>query len=75
MSYLCSNSNAIRGIRQSVEKIATLSLRKVRLEQEERYVFPGPEQVVEAGEQALADLRLGCRRGPATSSGCPYLFP
>ena len=59
VSYLCSNTNAIRGIRQSVEKIATLSLRKVRLEQEERYVFPGPEQVVEAGEQALADLRLG----------------
>ena len=59
VSYLCSNTNTIRGIRESVEKIATLSRRKVHLEQEERYVFPGPEQVVEAGKQALADLKLG----------------
>ena len=64
MSYLCSNTNTIRGIRESVEKIATLSRRKVRLEQKERYVFPGPEQVVEAGEQALPDLKLGLSSRP-----------
>ena len=64
VSYLCSNTNTIRGIRESVEKIAISSQRKVRLEQEERYVFPGPEQVIEAGEQALADLKLGLSSRP-----------
>ena len=41
-SYLCSSTNSIRGIRRNVERIARLSRRPVRLDEEERYVFPTP---------------------------------
>ena len=42
VSYLCSGTNTIRGIRQGVEEIARLSRRRVHLDDEERHVFPGP---------------------------------
>ena len=58
-SYLCSTTNSIRGIRRNVESIARLSNRPVRLDGEERYVFPGPAEVARTGEQALAELGLG----------------
>ena len=59
VSYLCSGTNSIGGIRGSVERIAGLSRRPVRLDGEERYVFPGPAEVAGKGERALADLSLG----------------
>ena len=39
-SYMRSNTNSIRDIRESVGKIATLSRWGVSLEQAERYFFP-----------------------------------
>ena len=59
VSYLCSGTNSIRGIRQSVEKIAQLGRRKVHLDDDERHVFPSPAQIIEEGEKALGDLGLG----------------
>ena len=64
VSYLCSGTNSIRGIRQSVEKIAQLGRRKVRLDDDERHVFPGPAHIIEEGEEALADLGLGLSSRP-----------
>ncbi len=59
LSYLLSATNSIGGIRQGMEKIARLSHRKFRLAGEERYGLPGPADVVEQGEQVLAELELG----------------
>ena len=58
-AYLCSGTNSIRGIRESVEKIAQLGRRKVYLDDDARHVFPGPAQIAEAGERALAGLGPG----------------
>ena len=59
VSYLCSGTNSIRGIKQCVERIARLSRRRVYLDGDERYVFPSPAQVAEAGQQTLTALGLG----------------
>ena len=64
VSYLCSGTNSIRGIRASVEKIARLSRRKVYLDDEERFVFPTPAQIAEQGQGPLVDLRLGLPSRP-----------
>ena len=64
VSYLCSGTNSIRGIRASVEKIARLGRRKVYLDDEERFVFPSPAQIAEQGQRPLADLRLGLSSRP-----------
>ena len=59
VAYLCSGTNSIRRIKHCVESIAQLGRRKVYLNDDEWYVFPGPAQIAEQGERALADLRLG----------------
>ena len=59
VAYLCSGTNSIRRIKHCVESIAQLGRRKVYLDDDEWYVFPGPAQIAEQGESALADLRLG----------------
>ena len=59
VSYLCSGTNSIRGIKQCVERIAQLSRRKVYLDGDERYVFPSPVQIAEAGRETLTELDLG----------------
>ncbi len=59
VSYLCSGTNSIRGIRNRVEKIAQLSRRKIYLDGDERHVFPSPAQIIKKGGKALADLGLG----------------
>ena len=64
VSYLCSGTNSIRGIRASVEKIARLGRRKVYLDDEERFVFPSPAQIAEQGQRPLVDLRLGLSSRP-----------
>ena len=48
-----------RGIKSCVEKIAQLSRRKVCLDGDERYILPGPAEITQEGERALADLDLG----------------
>ena len=62
VSYLCSGTNGIRGIVSCVEKIARLSGRTVRLDGEERYLFPTPRQPNAAGRESLDDLGLGLDR-------------
>ena len=62
--HMCSGTDGIRGIRQCIERIAQLSRRKVFLDDDERYLFPGPGQIAEQGEGALADLELGLSSGP-----------
>ncbi len=59
VAYLCSATNSIRRIKHCVESIAQLGRRKVYLDDDEWYVFPGPAQIAEQEESALADLRLG----------------
>ena len=58
VSHLCSGTSSIRVIKHCVEKIAQLSRRKVRLDGDERYVFPGPVQIAEAGRRTLEELGL-----------------
>ncbi len=55
-------TNSIRRIKHCVESIAQLGRRKVYLDDDEWYVFPGPAQIAEQGESALADLSLGLSR-------------
>ena len=62
VSYLCSGTNGIRGITSCVERIARLSGRTVRLDGEERYLFPTPRQPNAAGRESLDDLGLGLDR-------------
>ena len=64
VAYLCSGTNSIHGIRECVEKIAQLSRRKVRLDDEVRHVFPDPTEIAEQGERVLTDLRLGLPSRP-----------
>ena len=64
VAYLCSGTNSIRGIRESVERIAKLGRRRVRLDDDERHVFPGPAQIADQGERVLTDLRLGLSSRP-----------
>ncbi|MCY4584000.1 MAG: DNA glycosylase [Chloroflexi bacterium] len=64
VAYLCSGTNSIRGIRECVERIAQLSRRRVRLDDDERHVLPGPVQIAEQGEKALTDLGLGLSSRP-----------
>ena len=59
VAYLCSGTNSIRRIKYCVESIAQLGRRKVYLDDDEWYVFPGPAQIAEQGESALENLRLG----------------
>ena len=61
VSHLCSGTSSIRVIKHCVEKIAQLSRRKVRLDGDERYVFPGPVQIAEAGRRTLEELGLSSR--------------
>lgn len=61
-SYVCSSANSIPGIQQCVEKIAGLSHHVVRLDREERYVFPDAHELVFAGRTALVKLNLGLNR-------------
>ena len=64
VAYLCSGTNSIRGIRASVERIAQLGRRRVRLDIDERYLFPGPVQIADQGERVLTDLGLGLSSRP-----------
>ena len=58
VSYICSKSNKITSIRQCVEEIATMSRQTVHLGSDERYIFPTPQVVTEAGVEGLIELDL-----------------
>ena len=62
VSYLCSSTNSIPGIRQCVEKIAKLSQRLVRLGDETRYTSPSARELSSAGHSSLEGLNLGIKR-------------
>ena len=62
VSYVCSSTNSIPGIQQCVEKIAGLSHRVVRLDHEERYVFPNAHELASAGRTSIDQLNLGLNR-------------
>ena len=61
-SYICSATNSVHGIQASIEKIVQLSRKKVKLGEEERYLFPTAQDVVDAGRETMAGLRLGLDR-------------
>lgn len=62
VSYLCSATNSIGGIKSRIEKVERLSGRTVKLDGDERYVFPMVGEIDEAGQRALEDLELGLNR-------------
>ena len=62
VSYLCSATNNIQGIQRSVEKLARLSRQTVRLDCEQRHIFPSAEEIADAGLRELKDLHLGLDR-------------
>ena len=62
-SYLCSGRNTIRGTKRNVEDIAKRSHQRVRLDGDQRYLFPTTQAVVDQGEDALRGL--GLDRGPS----------
>lgn len=68
VSYLCSNTNSIPGIQQCVEKIAGLSSHVVRLDNEERHVFPSAQELASADRYSIRDLQLGLNRWSNISS-------
>ena len=62
VSYLCSATNNIPGIQRSVEKLALLSRRTVRLDGEQRHIFPSAQQIADEGLNELKGLNLGLDR-------------
>ena len=62
-SYLCSTRNTIRGTKRNVEDIAKRSRQRVRLDGDQRYLFPTTQAVVDQREDALRGL--GLDRGPS----------
>ncbi len=59
VSFICSANNNIARISQNVEDIARAFGRRIALQDGERWAFPSPQAVADAGESALRDLRLG----------------
>ena len=62
VAYICSANNSVERIRESVEKIARSLGSPIELDGDKRHSFPKPEVVLEAGEKALANLKLGLNR-------------
>ena len=59
VSFICSANNNIKRISQNVEDISRTFGPKIAVSGEERWAFPSPQAIAEAGEQALRDLRIG----------------
>ena len=59
VSFICSANNNIKRISQNVEDISRTFGPKIAANGEERWAFPSPRAIAEAGEQALRDLRIG----------------
>lgn len=61
VSYICSANNSIKGISRCVEAISEEFGEPVLLAGEIRPTFPSPEQLAEATERRLRELKLGFR--------------
>lgn len=61
VSYICSANNSIDGIARNVEAISTEYGEFVALNGEARPMFPTAEQLTEATEDRLRELKLGFR--------------
>ena len=61
VAFICSANNNIPRISQNVEDISAAFGTPIRGADTERRAFPGPDAIVEAGETALRELRLGFR--------------
>ena len=61
VAFICSANNNIPRISQNVEDIAAAFGPPIRGADTDRRAFPGPDTIVEAGEDALRELRLGFR--------------
>ena len=60
VSFICSANNNIARISSNVEDISSAFGRRISVaEGDERWAFPSPGALAEAGEQALRDLRVG----------------
>ena len=59
ISYICSATNSVERISQSVENLSALSKRKLRLDGWVRYDFPTPEELAEAQPEELSSMIQG----------------
>ena len=60
VSFICSANNNIKRISQNVEDISRTFGRRIAVDSDEdRWAFPTPLALAEAGEQAFRDLRIG----------------
>ena len=60
VSFICSANNNIKRISQNVEDISNTFGNRIPVTGgEERWSFPSPEALADAGEQAFRDLRIG----------------
>ena len=60
VSFICSANNNIKRISQNVEDISkSFGHRIATSNNEDRWTFPSPDALAEAGEQAFRDLRIG----------------
>ena len=62
VAYICSANNSVQRICAAVEGIAECLGCPIELHGDRRHTFPTPEVVLDAGEEALADLGLGLNR-------------
>ncbi len=61
MCFICTSASNIPRITKNVEDLCETFGRPVRLDGNTRYTYPKPEDLAEADEEAIRDIRLGYR--------------